>query len=284
MAGAAPGSGTAPIPRSRPARRRTPRPAKEPGPSGTRRGPAKTSSARGGRARLQQGGALIYNPRGLRHPSDYNRSRTAGNAKRAQQLGTPSGPNNSEQGPPGLRAEGRCVGGVSQGKGTFARLTRNDDIGASRVERARKHRKVPRPERHRVPESPPSAARAGARRARRPAPPPPRSRGAGRGGPPSESGGWQGRGPGCWRSRGAGRGGPPSGGWRSRRVLGITSNTLVRSSQSSSGPASLPTATGWDEEPRARTASVRLPRPGRSESSFRTDPSVCPVMLRHRYR
>ena len=49
-------------------------------------------------------------------------------------------------------------------------------------------------------------------------------------------------------------------------------------------PAALPTTTGWDEELRARTAGVRLPRPGHSESSFRTDPSVCPIMLRHRYR
>ena len=49
-------------------------------------------------------------------------------------------------------------------------------------------------------------------------------------------------------------------------------------------PAALPTATGWDEELQARTAGVRLPRPGHSESSFRTDPSVCPIMLRHRYR
>ena len=49
-------------------------------------------------------------------------------------------------------------------------------------------------------------------------------------------------------------------------------------------PAEIPTAAGWGEELRARTAGVRLPRPGRSESSFRTDPSVCPVMLRHRYR
>ena len=39
-------------------------------------------------------------------------------------------------------------------------------------------------------------------------------------------------------------------------------------------------------ELRARTvtAGVRLPRPGHSESSFRMDPSVCPIMLRHRYR
>ena len=48
-------------------------------------------------------------------------------------------------------------------------------------------------------------------------------------------------------------------------------------------PAVLPTAAGWDEELRARTAGVRLPLPGHSESSFRTDPSVCPIMLRHRY-
>ena len=32
------------------------------------------------------------------------------------------------------------------------------------------------------------------------------------------------------------------------------------------------------------TAGVRLPRPGRSESSFRTDPFTCPMMIRHRYR
>ena len=48
-------------------------------------------------------------------------------------------------------------------------------------------------------------------------------------------------------------------------------------------PAALPTAAGWDEELRARTAGVRLPLPGHSESSFRTDPSVCPIMLLHRY-
>ena len=42
-------------------------------------------------------------------------------------------------------------------------------------------------------------------------------------------------------------------------------------------PAALPTATGWDEELRARTAGVRLPRPGHSESSFRTDPSLTGV-------
>ena len=46
-------------------------------------------------------------------------------------------------------------------------------------------------------------------------------------------------------------------------------------------PAALPAATGWDEELRARTAGVRLPRPGRSGSSLsRTDSSICPVMLR----
>ena len=39
-------------------------------------------------------------------------------------------------------------------------------------------------------------------------------------------------------------------------------------------PAALPTATGWDEELLAWTAGVRLPRPGHSESSFRTDPST----------
>ena len=31
---------------------------------------------------------------------------------------------------------------------------------------------------------------------------------------------------------------------------------------------------GWDEELRARTAEVGLPRPGLSESSFRTGPSI----------
>ena len=36
-------------------------------------------------------------------------------------------------------------------------------------------------------------------------------------------------------------------------------------------------ATGWDEELLDRTAGA-LSQPGRSESSFRTDPSVCPIM------
>ena len=45
-----------------------------------------------------------------------------------------------------------------------------------------------------------------------------------------------------------------------------------------------PTAAGWDEELRTRTAGVRLPRLGRSESLFRTDPSIFQVMLSHRYR
>ena len=49
-------------------------------------------------------------------------------------------------------------------------------------------------------------------------------------------------------------------------------------------PAALPTATGWDEELLDWAAGVRLPRLGHSESSFRTDPTICPVMLRHRYR
>ena len=39
-------------------------------------------------------------------------------------------------------------------------------------------------------------------------------------------------------------------------LSGITSNSLVRSSQGSSVPD--PTATGWDQELRARTAVVRL--------------------------
>ena len=62
-------------------------------------------------------------------------------------------------------------------------------------------------------------------------------------------------------------------------LFGIT--TLVRSVRVHPGrPAALPAASGWDEELRARTAGVRLPRPGHSESLFRTDPSVCPIMLR----
>ena len=63
-------------------------------------------------------------------------------------------------------------------------------------------------------------------------------------------------------------------------LFGITSNILVRVHLGQ--PAALPTATGsrgWDEELRARTAGVRLPRPGHSESSFRSHPSVCPIML-----
>ena len=66
-------------------------------------------------------------------------------------------------------------------------------------------------------------------------------------------------------------------------VFGISSNTLVRSSLSSSGPAG-GASEGWDKKLRARTAGVRLPRPGHSESWFKTVPSICPVMLRHRYR
>ena len=100
---------------------------------------------------------------------------------------------------------------------------------------------------------------------------------------------WGGRGS-C--ARGAMRPGPAPtpNEWDSlRKVFGIASNTLVRPSQSSSGPAGAgpathPTATGWDEELRARTAGERLPRPGHSESSLRMDSSICPVMLRHRYR
>ena len=60
--------------------------------------------------------------------------------------------------------------------------------------------------------------------------------------------------------------------WRARGEW-ITCIALTQSNQSSSGPAgrpaSHPTATGWDEELRARTAGVRLPRQGHSESSFR---------------
>ena len=68
-------------------------------------------------------------------------------------------------------------------------------------------------------------------------------------------------------------------------VFGFTSNTLFDLVRVHPGrSAAHPTATGWDEELRARTASVLLPRQGRSESSFRTDPSICPVMLRLGYR
>ena len=73
------------------------------------------------------------------------------------------------------------------------------------------------------------------------------------------------------------------------RLFGITSDTLVRSCRSSSGPAGGASdgcglGRGAVQELRARTGGVRQPRLGRSESSFRTDPSVCPIMLRHRYR
>ena len=79
---------------------------------------------------------------------------------------------------------------------------------------------------------------------------------------------------------------------RPRRALpafGIASNTLVRSRQSSSGPAGGASygchghgglgrgAAGPDR--RCTTAAA-----GALESSFRTDPAICPIMLRHRYR
>ena len=63
-------------------------------------------------------------------------------------------------------------------------------------------------------------------------------------------------------------------------LFGNTSSTLVRSSQSSSGPAGGAPESRWL---RAGTRSCG-PGPGHSESSFRTDPSVCLIMLRHRYR
>ena len=47
-------------------------------------------------------------------------------------------------------------------------------------------------------------------------------------------------------------------------------------------PAALPTATAGKRSCGPRC--LRLPRPWHSESSFRTDPSVCPIMLRHRHR
>ena len=66
---------------------------------------------------------------------------------------------------------------------------------------------------------------------------------------------------------------------------GPTDNT-VRSYQRSSGPAggaSDGCGLGRGAAGPDRRCAVRLPRQGHSESSFRTDPSVCPVMLRHRY-
>ena len=97
----------------------------------------------------------------------------------------------------------------------------------------------------------------------------------------------------------------PSPGSRAARpgpVFGITSNTLVRSNQSSSGPvggasdgygltgslsvtvppAGTPDSGGGAQcpGPPGRIAGVRLPRPGHSESLLRTDPSVCPIMFR----
>ena len=82
---------------------------------------------------------------------------------------------------------------------------------------------------------------------------------------------------------------PRTPGGRGRRVFGISSNTLAWSRPSSPGPAGGASdghglgrgAAGPDH---LCTSPVRLPRPGRSESSFRTDPSACPIMLRHRYR
>ena len=79
---------------------------------------------------------------------------------------------------------------------------------------------------------------------------------------------------------------PPARFVPARAVFGIASITMVRSSQSSSGPAGRASdgvglgrgAAGPDR--RCTTTAAT----GHSESSFRTDPSVCPIMLRHRYR
>ena len=73
---------------------------------------------------------------------------------------------------------------------------------------------------------------------------------------------------------------------------GITSNTRVRSSQSSPGPdGGASDGSGYGLRQGKRSCSPGppvndsvVPRPGHSESSFRTDPSVCPTMLRRRYR
>ena len=58
-------------------------------------------------------------------------------------------------------------------------------------------------------------------------------------------------------------------------MFGIAANTQVRYAQISDlvrvhpgRPAAHPTATGWDEELRARTAGVRLPRPGTPSHRF----------------
>ena len=60
----------------------------------------------------------------------------------------------------------------------------------------------------------------------------------------------------------------PAGCLAAHLVFGITSDTLVRSSQRLrvhlGRPAAHPTATGWEEDLRARTAGVRLPRPARA--------------------
>ena len=72
------------------------------------------------------------------------------------------------------------------------------------------------------------------------------------------------------------------------RVFGISSNTLVLSGQSSSWPAG-GASNGYGLGRGAAgpdllcDGCVRLPLQGHSESSFRTDPSVCPITLLHRY-
>ena len=61
----------------------------------------------------------------------------------------------------------------------------------------------------------------------------------------------------------------------------FVSNTLVRSSQSSSGPA----GGAFDGYGLGRGAAGPDRRqPGYFEPSFRTDPSVCTIMLSHQYR
>ena len=68
------------------------------------------------------------------------------------------------------------------------------------------------------------------------------------------------------------------------KSLPILQSDLVRPHPGPAGrPAAHPTATGWDEELRARTAGVPVTTTA-AGPSFKTDPSVCPIMLRHRYQ
>ena len=67
---------------------------------------------------------------------------------------------------------------------------------------------------------------------------------------------------------------------RSGRSLPILLSDLVRVHPGR--PAAPPTATGWDEELRARTAAG--PPVYHYRGLGTPSPSVCPVMLRDRYR